>query len=86
MTVSHEVDPSLEWDASCFSQIENSTDGNVFLLAEIFTHDCLEVRPKQNEPVKLVKEDWRSGIQSKFLNAALKKKCQTQTELAYTND
>ena len=41
---------------------------------------------KENKPVKLVREQWRSGIQSKFLGAALQKKCQTQAELAYTND
>ena len=27
-----------------------------------------------------------AGIQSKFLDGALQKKCQTQAELAYTND
>ena len=43
-------------------------------------------RTKKNKPVKPVKEHWRSGIQSKFLDAALQKKCQTQAELAYTND
>ena len=42
--------------------------------------------PKQNKPVKPVKKHWKSGIQSKFLDAALQKKCKTQAELAYTND
>ena len=42
--------------------------------------------PKENKPVKQVKEHGRSGFQSKFLDAALKKKCQTQVKLAYTND
>ena len=42
--------------------------------------------PKENKPVKPVKEHWKSGIQSKFLEVALQKKCQTQAELVYTND
>ena len=53
-----------------FWQIEN---GNKLWLAEIFTRVCLEVSPKENKPVKLVKKHWRSGIQSKFLEAAIQK-------------
>ena len=36
---------------------------------------------KDNKPVKPDKEHWKSGIQSKFLDATLQKKCQTQAEL-----
>ena len=32
---------------------------------------------KENKPVKPVKEHWKSGIQPKFLDVALQKKCQT---------
>ena len=42
-------------------------------------------RAKKNKPVKPVKEHWKSGIQSKFLDAALQKKCETQADLVYTN-
>ena len=54
-----------------FSQIENSTNDNVLWLAKSFTRDCLKVAPKENKPVKPVKEHWMSGIQPKFLDAAL---------------
>ena len=37
----------------------------------------MEVAAKENKPVKPVKEHWKSGIRSKFLRAALQKKCQT---------
>ena len=43
-------------------------------------------RTKENKAVKPVKEHRRSGIQSKFQDAALQKKCQTQEELAHTKD
>ena len=39
--------------------------------------------PKENKPVKPVKEHWKSGIQSKFLDAALQMS-NRQAELAYT--
>ena len=45
----------------------------------------VSIVPKENKPVKLIKEHWRSGIQSQFLGAALQKKCQRQAELAYMN-
>ena len=39
-----------------------------------------------HKPVKPVKDHWKSGIQSKFLDVAVQNKCETQAELAYTND